>query len=419
MSASRLSGLLLGLGLAGLAQAAPLAEGAPALGDSLPPLLARVEGHNPELAAMAAEVEAARQRIPQARAWDDPTFKVEWQDIDADRPTLAPARVGGMKYTVEQMLPRWGTRELKARVAQAGTEQAEYDRQDRRLLVRSQVRSAYADWYRVLESVRINSQLRLLVEQIEEAAQQRYATGQGAQADVLRAQTEVSLLKNERLALDGEARQARATLAALLDLAPEALTGEPRELPELASEREETEWLTRALARNPALLALGQQQQAAAGAQRLSQLNNRPDVGLGVSAIQMGSSLTNYELMLSVTLPLQQGARQAERDEASAMLSRARALELAKRRELEGALHGLVARLQSSRQQRQLIASTLLPQANLTFDSALAGYAAGGVEFSMLLDAQQQIRKLDEMALMTRLVHFQAGNALLNMMGEQ
>jgi len=419
MSAKRLSALLLGLGLTGLVQAASPATRPPALGDSLPPLLERVDGHNPELAAMTAEVEAARQRIPQVRAWDDPTIKVEWRDIDADRPTLAPTQVGAMKYSVEQMLPRWGTRELQVQVAEANTEQAEYGRQDRRLLVHSQVRSAYADWYRVLETVRINRQLSLLVEQIEQAVQQRYAVGQGAQADVLRAQTEQSMLKNERLALEGEARQARATLAALLDLDPEALGGKPRDLPELVTEANTSEWLTRALDRNPALLALGQQQQAAITAQRLSQLNNRPDVGVGVSAIQRGSSLTNYELMLSVKLPLQQGARQAERNEAIAMQMRARELERSMRRELEGKFHGMVARLESSRQQQQLITATLLPQANLTFDSALAGYATGRVAFAMLLDALQQIRKLDEMALMTSLEHFQAGNALLNMMGEQ
>jgi outer membrane protein TolC len=34
-----------------------------------------------------------------------------------------------------------------------------------------------------------------------------------------------------------------------------------------------------------------------------------------------------------------------------------------------------------------------LPQAELTFQSALAGYETGKVDFSSLLDAQRQIRK--------------------------
>jgi outer membrane protein TolC len=40
-----------------------------------------------------------------------------------------------------------------------------------------------------------------------------------------------------------------------------------------------------------------------------------------------------------------------------------------------------------------LMTSSLLPQAELTFNSALAGYENGKVDFATLLDAQRQIRQ--------------------------
>ena len=39
------------------------------------------------------------------------------------------------------------------------------------------------------------------------------------------------------------------------------------------------------------------------------------------------------------------------------------------------------------------IATTLLPQAELTFNSVLASYESGRADLAMLLEAQQQIRK--------------------------
>jgi outer membrane protein TolC len=40
-----------------------------------------------------------------------------------------------------------------------------------------------------------------------------------------------------------------------------------------------------------------------------------------------------------------------------------------------------------------MIATSLLPQAELTFKAALAGYENGKVDFATLLDAQRQIRQ--------------------------
>ena len=45
------------------------------------------------------------------------------------------------------------------------------------------------------------------------------------------------------------------------------------------------------------------------------------------------------------------------------------------------------------RRTESLTTNSLLPQAELTFNSALASYENGKVDFATLLEAQQQIRK--------------------------
>ena len=59
------------------------------------------------------------------------------------------------------------------------------------------------------------------------------------------------------------------------------------------------------------------------------------------------------------------------------------------RGELDQALTGL----EGARAQVDLLKHSLIPQAELTFQSALAGYQNGKVDFATLLDAQRQIRQ--------------------------
>jgi len=49
--------------------------------------------------------------------------------------------------------------------------------------------------------------------------------------------------------------------------------------------------------------------------------------------------------------------------------------------------------LDALREQGEIVRSTLLPQVELTYQSALASYQSGRVDFTTLLDAERQIRR--------------------------
>ena len=59
--------------------------------------------------------------------------------------------------------------------------------------------------------------------------------------------------------------------------------------------------------------------------------------------------------------------------------------------QLEGELGEAVVGFNAAQEQERLLRTTLLPQAELTFHSALASYETGKVDFATLLDAQRQI----------------------------
>ncbi|UXY13887.1 TolC family protein [Chitiniphilus purpureus] len=410
--------LLLASALSAYAQTSP--ETPPdRFGETLPTLLDWAEQHSPQLQAARYEHEARRQQIVSAGALEDPMVAIEWENIDKNKLTLDPRKVGGMKYSLTQPLPLWGKQALRAQVARAGAESAALMADGTRNQLHADVRDAYATWYRAAASLRLNRQQRDLLQLMEISANQRYAVGRATQAEALRVQTEISMLDNDALALQLAAAQARANLAALLNLAPEALTGTPQALDEAGLPEASQDWLDVARMRNPELLAARQAAQAAQGQLDLARRNKLPGLNLTVSAYQMGSQITSYGLMLEFQLPLQQGARNAEQAEALAMQRRARAAEAAQLRQLEREINQMRAMLDNADRQIVLFDRTVLPQAELTLQSALAGYSAGKGEFAALLEAQQQVKRLRQMRLMAEVDRFAALNALNRLVGAQ
>ena len=75
------------------------------------------------------------------------------------------------------------------------------------------------------------------------------------------------------------------------------------------------------------------------------------------------------------------------------MLEAARSRRDAAANQMLAELYENIAGLEAARRTLALATDSLLPQSELTFRSALAGYESGKVDFATLLEAQQQIRK--------------------------
>jgi len=107
--------------------------------------------------------------------------------------------------------------------------------------------------------------------------------------------------------------------------------------------------------------------------------------------------------MVELTIPLQQSTRRAQEREAEAMLSAATARREALANQVLSELSENLAAIEVARRNEALVASSLLPQAELTLQSALAAYENGKVDFATLLDAQRQIRQAKQSRIKTQL----------------
>jgi len=236
---------------------------------------------------------------------------------------------------------------------------------------------------------------------LEGVAQARYAGGLAAQQDVVRAQLELSALRNELITLQAERRQQQARLNGLLARPSGAQLAEPQILRPLPAEEQldVAAIENRALARNPQIANEESRVKAAQMSRDLVLKNRYPDVTLGVSPIQYQGTVKEWELMVEFNIPLQQSSRRAQERESEAMLQLAQARKETAARQVLTDLSENVEALGAARRTENLVSTQLLPQSELTYQAALVGYENGKVDFATLLEAQRQIRQAKQTQL--------------------
>ena len=354
---------------------------------------------NPEYAAMRYEADAASDRVYSAGALPDPLFRMELQNItnagSTAQPSLLPSKVGSTKYTLLQPLPFWGKRDLRREVAEADAEQAQGRAAATWSELAANIKTAFARYYLVVRNEELTRQILDLLSRLERIALARYEGGLAPQQDVIRAQVELTTMRGELLMQQSERAGLESTLNSLLARKASAHLAPPERLRAVPppAKLEEDVLVDRLHAHNPQLFANDARIRAAEKNRELTYRNRYPDFAIGVSPIQMGSRIGEWEVMLEVNIPLQQGTRRSQESEAGSMLSAARSQKEAVANRLIGELFENLAGLKTAQRIETLTTTSLLPQSEATLQAALAGYETGKVDFATLLDAQRQIRK--------------------------
>lgn len=375
-------------GLAGAADNPP--------GVTVDELLALARQVSPDLAAARLDADAAAARASAAGALDDPIVRLEAQDIDRRRGSVQPTgRIGALFYRVEQDFPLWGKRDLRRDI---GASEALNARERGRMValeLAARVKLAFAQHYQAVEALRINTSLDGLLRTLSAAAQIRLGQSLGAQTDILQADAERTRLAMERSDLERDRAVAKARLNSLLDrpitaaLAAPVSLGKPSPL--FAAPLETL--LARMEAANPELSAERATRSAAAGERRLADKAWYPDITVGGSVVQRSGTVTGYEAMVGVRVPLQWGVKDAAQREATAKLgaaeARIRGVAARARGELAQAWEGLRA----ADRTEQLLDRRLLPQTDAAWRSALFDYQAGRGEFALLLEAERRVQQ--------------------------
>lgn len=367
-------------------------------GRTLASLLDYARQNNPEYASMRHEADAAGERVTPAGALPDPKLRVELMDITRmgeQNATLSPSRVGSTKYTISQELPWYGKRDLKREIAELDAEGAQGRARGAWSEIVARLKTSYAQLYLLRNNEQTTREILDLMARLEKIAQARYAGGQGMQQDVIRAQVEQTGMRNDLIMLENEGNMLRARINMLLARPAGASLATPEALRPLPSAAK-LDYATledRVRGRNPRLFADEAAIRSAEKKRDLTYKERYPDFMLGVTPVQYQNSFKEWQLMVEINIPLQQSSRRAMERESESMLSAARARKDASANQVLSELAENLSGIEAARRTEILATTSLLPQAELTFNAALAAYENGKVDFATLLEAQQQIRK--------------------------
>jgi outer membrane protein TolC len=337
--------------------------------------------------------EAARERIPQVRSYDN--LEVTYMP---DTGNMAETRAGpqGNSVGVAQPIPFPGKLTLRGRVAEQEAEAAHEMLQATTQEVLRQVRASYAEYYLAARSLEVNAETTRLARAFTDIADAKYRVGEGPQQDVIQAQEQLSRLAAERVGFEGERPAAQGALNALLDRPPRAPLGPPGELDARELEVALDALVEQANHSRPELRAQDHVIEARRRSLTLAKMGFLPDFKIGgqYTEVQGGTNPTFakdgrdiWMVSVGLSVPIWVNRVQAGVNEA-----RAQAIgEKFRRRDLANQLFDELQRAYervgaASRVER-IYRLTLLPQTQARIGSARAGYQTGQVDFFTLVDS--------------------------------
>jgi len=373
--------------------------------------------NNPEILMAAKKAESAGEKKSLASALPDPMIgymvqnegaPLEWSVGQQSR----PMSMQGVVFTQEIPFP--GKLGTKGRAAEKEAERMDEALRATRLRVLNNLRSAYYEYYLAYKSAEILGQNMGLMKNIERVAETRYATGQGMQQDVLRAQVEISMLL-DRIADEQQKKDARAALInQLVGRDPRGPLGRPADLAAASFDRSQDDLAEMALKHSP---LLGERQRMIEQSKYELSLSKReylPDMVVSGGWFQRNDLPDVWQASVMFKIPLYFWNKAAGVKAAAADVHSAEYDYESARLETLGRVRDLYSTIKTSEHHLQLYEAGIIPQAQFATQSATANYQVGKTDFLTFLDSENLLLKY-QLLEQEELVNW---NKYVSMLGE-
>lgn len=359
----------------------PAPAGAPDTLD-LSSLIGEALAAHPRVVESRARESAARERVAFEGAWENPVLELALDELSVEGGGPGEKQIGLL-----QRIPFPGRSGVRTDAARRRSEAAAETRLAAERAVIADVKEAYWELFALERRVEILRESRRALGDVIEAASTRYETGLGGVQEVLLARVEDGTLKGDIRHAESLAAAARSRLnrlagrqanAPLGAAAAESLTPFDSTLDELLAAMREA---------RPAIRAAERGVAAQEAESRLVRGAWRPDLEVGAMYMRRPDETDEWRASLAFALPVWK----ARREDAAAREGERRVE--AARAELDGerlraavAVEEQFAHVESEREIVDLYRRDILPQAELAFQSARAGYLAGREGFLTLLE---------------------------------
>jgi outer membrane protein, heavy metal efflux system len=370
--------------------------------------------NNPAIKEAEHRWRAVRERILQAKAWDDPRVASEWlahRYVD-----VPPNAFMDQTLAIEQLIPITGKNLVRGRAAAAEALSVFEETRRVQLDVIAKARATYFQLANAYDQLEINNKNLTSLKQIADISRSRYEAGLESAANVLIAETDYSKLLEARRDLERNLSDAQSQLNTLMNRDAFAPLGQPAgaTISEASLSTSRLHAIT--LAQRPEV------QMARAkidGEKSRLQLAHRawiPDPALMVKGQRYNDAaeaVSELDAGVSFTVPWVNPAKySAGVREARANLA---AAEQALDREQKEALRLLrdqLAKIETFHHHVELFRDKLVPQAQQAFEATRLSYESGKATFLDWISAQRNLRDIEAMGR-EHLAHYQMAVAEL------
>ncbi|MDP3090607.1 MAG: TolC family protein [Nitrospira sp.] len=358
----------------------------------LPELIQEVLAKNPELLAARKQWEAATTRSTQVRSLEDPTLSVQLWNIPQ---TFNVTQAQNTIFGLSQSFPFPGKLALKGDVASRAAEMTEQAVRAKERELVARLKQTYYDLFLTHKAIQIHQEHVALLGQFVESTTAKFRTGKGSQADVLKAQVELSLLFQQLPVLEQRRETAEAMLNTLLDRDPTSSLDLPQEPSQIPLDNTLDDLHRLALTDRPELkvaeLAVQRNEQSLTLAQR----QYYPDFQVAFQRFQNFQTNDGFGAYVAMSIPFAFWTKpkyDASVQEAAAAVSTARAQHHTVENLTRFQIKDLLARLRATDQTATLYRTTILPQAEQSLEAARVGYRTGKAGFLDLIETQRAWR---------------------------
>ena len=361
----------------------------------------RALAQNPELEEMELRIEAARSRVPQARALPDPILTVGAVNVPVPSFSFGRDDMTMKMASLEQTVPAPGKRRAAAAVANADVEIARAMHAEH---VNRLVSEVVDSFFEIAElDARLKIVLRSLdrAARVSESARNRYRIGQGGLPDPLLAAVEETKFRDRIRALEADRAVAAARFNTLQNQPANeavpaiALPSTDRGIPDAATVRA-------ALENSPAILQAQAEVRRAERDLDRARLDRKPDLTFMTSYGERQRRDDMVGATVGIDLPFFQAKRVSARisekqAELGAAKKRIEGVRLGLSRDVEEALIALVR----DADRAALYRDTILTQDRTAAEAAEQAYSVGKIDFQTYVRAVLAVDE-DEAEAVTR-----------------
>ncbi|EEF61621.1 TolC family protein [Pedosphaera parvula] len=366
---------------------------------SIEQVVSQVLSNNPSLKAAHARWEAMQERIPQARAWQDPRVGV---DATAGRfVSVPPNSFTDYKYAAEQTLPLAGINRLQTKIAETDVASALADSTRKELDLIARAKTAFYRLANAYKQLALNRKNAALLKQYAEITRNKYEVGNRPQSDVLNAETELGKLEENKFDFERQISEAETELNVLMNRPAHSPLPQPANITFASTDWSPQTLNELALKHRPELLIAAKKIEAAQAQVEIAKRGWIPEPSLRVEASQYNEAsqaISEVVVGFSFNLPWFNHKKYsaAIREKQKLLESSEQELD-SLRTETLGRLRDQLKRIETFHHHTELFHTKIIPLAEQTVTATRLSYETDKASFLNLIEAQRTLEDSESM----------------------